>query len=637
MTQHKRPLGAADDIGAFLGLARSFWTGRRSWSSWGSLAVTGLFVAWQTHAQVALTDWSRRFFDALAARSAADLAGLPAALLPLAAAYVVAVTGMVVSRLLIQWHWRRHVTRSLLDRWFRDNGFLRVETAAAPLAAAESRIVDDVRASVEPLAELGIGLVSNLTSAAAFSVVLASVGGGLVLEIAGRTVTIPVYMLVVTLAYAAIISGITWITGHRLMPLARWRNDAEARLRATLGRVRDNAESVALAGGAESEALRAEGALGRLGTAWYAVIGQNGLLGLTLNLNGALFAAVPLIFAAPKALAGALTIGDIAQLVAAFTAVQGALLWVVDNFVKLADCRAAAARVGTLVLALDRAAPGSGASRPMRIDPSEDVVLAVSGFQPATGQSGHGCGPLTFSLRAGESILVTGPSGIGKTSMLRAVAGLVEPARGACAVAPGVRMAVVPQKPYLPVGVLRDLVCFPRVDRCAAAEVADALARCGLGALRDKLDTEQPWDRSLSMGERQRLAFANLLLRDLDLILLDEATSALDEISQARLMTELRRAKPACAILSIGHRPSLVPLHDRVVTLAPDGSSELPAPARLSGTIAEAEEAQNTDRQARGVPDLEAMAAILRQCVPEDGQFGRIESSLFRPPSASKV
>lgn len=624
------PFRAAEDTRAFLGLTGSFWSGRGCWRSWCSLAVAGAFVAWQTHAQVALTEWSRRFFDALAARSSPDLASLPAGLLPIAVAYVAAVTGMVVSRMFIQWHWRRHVTRSLLDQWFRGHGFLRVEAATSIAGAAESRIVDDVRASVEPLAELGIGFASNLSSAVAFSFVLASVGGSLTLQFDGHAVPLPAYMLMVTLAYAAIISTFTWITGRRLMPLARWRNDAEAKLRATLGRVRDNAESIALSAGAAAESRRAEGALARLGQAWYSMIFQNGLLGLALNLNGALFAAVPLIFAAPKVLAGELTIGEVAQLVAAFTAVQGALLWVVDNFVKLADCRAAAVRVGALIVALERIDPVSAEAPSERGDLQAGAVLGVKDFRPAVGRRERGCAPLTFLLRAGESILVTGPSGIGKTSMLRAIAGLAKPGSGTCTVARHARMAIVPQKPYMPAGQLRDLVCFPFVDHGGDEALAGALDRCGLGSLRDFLDAEQSWDRSLSMGERQRLAFANLLLRDLDLILLDEATSALDEVSQAQLMTELRRAKPGCAILSIGHRPSLVPLHDRTVILEPIEAGGQPDGMKPLGSTDDNERAQDTVSAVSGVPRMEAIAALLCTCFldAEDDVFREVENVL---------
>ena len=626
MTADEKPRRTADESSAFWRLAGSFWIGKGSWTSWLSLAAVGLFVAWQTHAQVELTEWSRRFFDALAARSSPETAGLPLELLPIAAAYVVAVTGMVVGRMTIQWHWRHHVTRALLDRWLQNNGFLRVDAADPAVGAAESRIVDDVRASVEPLAELGIGFVSNLTSAIAFSIVLASVGGSVNAELAGLTVQVPVYMLIVTVGYAAIISTLTWITGRRLMPLARWRNDAEAKLRAALGSVRENAENIALSGGAPAEARRADDALARLGRAWTAIIARNGLLGLAFNLNGAFFTAVPLIFAAPKALSGALTIGEVAQLVAAFTAVQGALLWVVDNFVRLADCRAAAGRVGTLVLALDGRPQGLG-RRAIGPDGEGAPLLTVTDFRPVFTQPGRGCRPLTFSLHAGESILLTGPSGIGKTSLLRALVGIAEPGSGSCALAPDVRMAVVAQRSYLPDGTLRDLVCFPRADHTDEPSIAQALDWCGLGALHHKLDVDQAWNRSLSVGERQRLAFANLMLRDLDLVLLDEATSALDEGAQLSLMTELRRAKPNCAILSIGHRPSLVPLHDRVVTLEADHSQ---ASSDLVQTSDRADVFGMADLPGRQLTEIGHIANLLRPCsvVDEAAVFQRIQSSL---------
>jgi len=173
------------------------------------------------------------------------------------------------------------------------------------------------------------------------------------------------------------------------------------------------------------------------------------------------------------------------------------------------------------------------------------------------------------TVHFGEKVLVAGESGTGKSTLVRAIAGLWPWGEGEIALAPDAKMFLMPQKPYIPLGTLRRATSYPRPpEDFDDKEIGEALKMVGLEHLIEKLDDEEAkWDRTLSGGEQQRLAFARLFLHKPDIVVMDEATSALDPESQAMLMNLLGERLPETAIVSVGHRPELEAFHERKVNL----------------------------------------------------------------------
>jgi vitamin B12/bleomycin/antimicrobial peptide transport system ATP-binding/permease protein len=249
--------------------------------------------------------------------------------------------------------------------------------------------------------------------------------------------------------------------------------------------------------------------------------------------------------------------------------VQVAINFLVDNYVRTADWYASARRNLELLdglKAVDDARLGTGD----RIETagSHDGSIRLQGVCVKQRNGDVLIEPSDLTVPAGERVLLMGESGIGKSTLMRAVAGLWPWGTGTIHVPLEARVAFVPQKPYLPLGTLREVMLYPDKDM----EVGDdqllaALDRVGLGALKPRLRDTERWDQTLSSGERQRLAFARLLVAKPDVILLDEATAALDEDNEAAMMGLITAELPAATVLSVGHRPGLERHHHRKAIL----------------------------------------------------------------------
>jgi putative ATP-binding cassette transporter len=276
-----------------------------------------------------------------------------------------------------------------------------------------------------------------------------------------------------------------------------------------------------------------------------------------------------------------MTLGGLMQISSAFGQVQSALSFFVTTYSDIAGWKAVLNRLTGFetsmawAQALDHTAPklefaGDGADA-LHV---EELAVGLPNGQEIVRLSG-------LSIRPGERVLVTGPSGAGKTSLFRALGGVWPFGSGRIRVPKGASVLVLPQRPYLPLGTLRGALAYPgTAEDFAPEEIEEALDAVGLGALKSELDETAYWADKLSGGEQQRLSIARALLQKPKWLFLDEATAALDEDSEAELYRLLIERLPDSAIVSIGHRSSLVEFHERFLELKP----EAPGRHRLTET-----------------------------------------------------
>lgn len=554
----------------FFAAALPFWSGKTKLRAWGLTLAVLAFVAAQIATAVGVNAWNRVFFDALEKRDSAAAWSVVAWLPLLIAVSALSLSALVISRMLLQMRWREYLTRRLAGWWIADQRYYRLQFIAKEQAAPEYRIAEDVRLAIEPLVEFAIGLISAAVTAATFATILWHVAGSARFMLAGVEIVIPSYMALAAIGYALVASLAAYFTGRPLVAKIAAKNEAEAQFRAEMTRLRENAESIALIRGDADERGSVGENYGRVVAAWLQVIRQQGVIAIVLNTNGALFPIVPLLLIAPKYLAGDVSLGAVMQVVAAFSAVQAALIWFVDNFVRLAEWFASVTRVDELQEALEGLDIGTIMEGETRIELTESVdgAIHIDGLSIAHSNGRIVIADANVVIGLGEKVLIVGESGTGKSTLIRALAGLWPWGSGSIAVPRGKSIAFVPQKPYLPVGSLRTVLLYPEAEKPVPDEtVIAALRRCGLAYLAKRLDDEDKWDRILSGGERQRVAFARLVIQRPDIIIMDEATSALDEDSQNALLGLFEAELAHATVISVGHRPGLEDFHDRKITL----------------------------------------------------------------------
>jgi putative ATP-binding cassette transporter len=405
-------------------------------------------------------------------------------------------------------------------------------------------------------------------------------------EFRGVEWAIPGYMVWCALAYALVGSLLTWWVGRPLIELNAERYAREAELRFALMRVSERAEAIALYGGEADERRTLDRSVARMLAAVRRL--AFGLARLTWITSGYgwLALVVPIVVALPGYFAGGLTLGGLMMVVGAFQQVQEALRWFVDNVARIADWRAALHRVMIFRDALHVLDEVEDDSERIEVADHPAGLLAFEGVSVLLGDGRVVIAEATATIQAGERVLLVGESGSGKSTLFRAIAGLWPWGSGRILLPKRSDMMFMPQRPYLPLGTLRAAVTYPEPPGAFGdAAVRAAVDRVGLGDLLPQLDREERWDRALSMGEQQRLAFARLVLHAPKWVFLDEATSALDRDSEARVMAMFDEELAGATLLSIGHRRSLEAFHHRALQLlpSPEGAKLRRRPRNQSG------------------------------------------------------
>src|ERR1700730_5116624 len=551
--------------------ARGYWGkngDRLAWLLSGGLLI--LIVA-NVGFQYGINVWNRKIFDTIEKRDSATVFYLTAVFFPLAIGSVALGVAQVFARMAIQRRWRAWLTNSVVSRWLTNGRYYQLNLVSGDHKNPEYRIAEDLRIATDSPVDFMAGVTSAFLSASTFIVVLWTIGGALTLTIAGSSVTIPGFLVIAAVLYATIASGSIMMLGRRFVQISEEKNQAEAEYRYTLTRVRENGESIALLGGEEEERNGIDTTFTNVLRQWARLAGQHMRTALVSQGSSLIAPVVPLLLCAPKFLDGSMTLGQVMQAASAFTIVQSAFGWLVDNYPRLADWNACARRIASLMMSLDgleRAERGDGIGRIKRGETEGDAILSLHDLSVTLDDGTAVVREAEVVIEAGERLLVAGESGTGKSTLVRAIAGLWPWGGGSVNFHPDRRLFMLPQKPYVPSGTLRRAAAYPgAAEDWTIEEIGEALDKVGLGHLKEKIEEDAPWDQTLSGGEKQRLAFARLFLHNPDIIVLDEATSALDAKSQDQMMELMTRELPKATVVSVAHRPELEAFQSRKIVL----------------------------------------------------------------------
>jgi putative ATP-binding cassette transporter len=559
-----------------------YWFSEDRWAARGLLLAVVLLTLGMVYLTVLLNQWNNAFYSALQDKDLVAFRGQLLRVTWLIGIFIFLAVYQVYLNQMLEIRWRRWLTDRYLRAWLADGAYYRMQLVERETDNPDQRIAEDVHLLAAHTLGLFTGGLRAIVTLVTFVAILWGLSGTLSVPVGGFSVTIPGSMVWVAVLYA--IAG-TWLTDWLGRPLVRLNFDRqryEADFRFSLVRFRENTEGVALYRGEADEfrgfRQRFEDVVGN----WWGIMRRQKRMAYFTNGYGLGAWIVPSIVAAPRYFRGELGLGGLMQTTQAFQQVQDALSFFIQSYKEIAAWCAVVERLAGFERALEhvRRQSTDGGVRRAEGHPThltvEGVDLCLPDGQPLMAN-------INLSFLRGETVLLGGASGSGKSTLVRAIAGIWPFGRGEIHVPQGARVLFLPQRPYLPIGVLRDVVSYPMpaggVDDKTLREALEAV---GLPELAGRLDESAHWALQLSPGEQQRLTFARALLQKPDWLFLDEATSALDEATEARLYRLVRERLPQTMVFSIGHRATLGPLHARrlMVKLTANGPAsivELPA------------------------------------------------------------
>jgi putative ATP-binding cassette transporter len=471
----------------------------------------------------------------------------------------------------IQRRWRAWVTNSVVSRWLKNGRYYQLNLVGGDHQNPEYRIAEDLRVATDAPVDFAAGVTQAFLSATTFIVVLWTIGGALTVSIGGSAITIPGFLVIAAVLYAAIASSSMAVIGRNFVAVSENKNQAEAEYRYALTRVRENGESIALLSGEEEERSGIDKSFTKVIRQWAYLAGQHMRTTVVSQGSSLIAPVIPILLCAPKFLDGSMSLGQVMQAASAFTIVQAAFGWLVDNYPRLAEWNAGARRIASLMMSLDgleRAETGDGVNRIKRGETQGNAMLRLNELSVTLDDGTAVVGDTEIAIEPGERVLVSGESGTGKSTLVRAIAGLWPWGEGSVDFHPDRRMFMLPQKPYVPSGTLRRAIAYPgAAEDWSIEQMGEVLEKVGLAHLKEKIEEDAPWDQTLSGGEKQRLAFARLLLHRPDIIVLDEATSALDAVGQGKMMELLNNELKDATVISVAHRAELEAFHSRKITL----------------------------------------------------------------------
>ena len=477
-------------------------------------------------------------------------------------------------RLKLALYWREWLTKLFFKCYFSDRSYYELDSNAAntEIDNPDQRITEDIRSFTATTLRFLLDVLDSILTLLSFTMVLFTISKAL-------TLGLVVYAIFGTL--------IAVVVGQRLIQVNYNQLRLEANFRYGMVHVRDHAESIAFYRGEKLEKKQVTKRFTEaLKNADLLIIWQS-LIDLFQVGYNYFTRIVPYLIVAPLYFAGQTDFGTIGQASFAFFQILGALSLITNRIEDISKFAASIVRLGTFYEKLDSRDDNTHSSsilsnsnvhpfKPSHIELSEGAQLAVRNLTLHTPNMEQTLVKnLSLDLVSDEHLLIVGASGCGKSSLLRAIAGLWTNGQGNIQRPDMGNTFFLPQRPYMLLGTLRDQVVYPNLySTVSDDDIHRVLEQVNLSKLADRvggLNVEADWSTILSLGEQQRLAFARILLTQPKYAILDEATSALD-INNERMLYELLQDL-GVVYVSVGHRSSLLDYHHKVLDLG-DASTE---------------------------------------------------------------
>ncbi|MGQ3084249.1 MAG: ABC transporter ATP-binding protein/permease [Hydrogenophaga sp.] len=564
-------------VGAF---AMPYFQSEEKWRARGLLLAVVLLNLGTVYMLVQINEWYRVFYDALQAKDQPVFWQQIGRFGWVALIYIVLAVYKFYLTQILQLRWRVWLTDHYMGRWLANKAFYRMELARYTADEhgtpdnPDQRIQEDLNLFTSYTVSLSMGMFNALITLVSFVGILWTLSGSISVPLpgflGGGELEIVGYMVWAAVLYCAVGSAIAHWIGRPQVRLNFQQQMLEANFRHHMVRVREYSESIALDGGERVERRHLDVRFADVMSNYFSLIRNQKQLTWFSSFFSQAAIIFPMIVAAPRYFSGAIQLGQLMQINSAFGRVQDSLSWLVDNYMSLAVWKATTDRLIGFEKSLAHQSQTQDALTTTESAAgitAQDLTVGLPGGRALLAG-------VDLNVAPGDTVLLHGPSGSGKSSLFRALSGIWPHALG-CVGLPKDTM-FIPQRPYFPDGRLRDALAYPDpAEKYTDDALKAALEAALLPALTDQLDREDAWSQKLSGGERQRLAIARVMLKKPAWVLADEATSALDEEAEATVYQRLidRVKQAGGALVSIAHRSTLATLHRTRWALKPNAAT----------------------------------------------------------------
>jgi len=537
--------------------------------AWGLTVLTLALVLGMVYSLVLLNRWNQQFYDALQTLNKDEFIRQLWRFFFIALVYsiIMAYKFYVLQSLAIGW--RKWITEKSLHHWLSEKNFYYWQFNKSQHDNPDQRLSEDIHELTDLSLEITEKIIREIITFISFIGILWGLSSSWSFTALGYNIEVHRYLVWICLLYAVVGTLLVHKIGNPLSKLNFMQQKLEADFRYFLVRLRENSEGVALLEGEKAEQQK-------LSTKFFQIVGnfknlisrQKKLI-LTTNIYGQLAYIFPFVVASPKVFTKEITLGQLFQISSAFGQVQGSVSVFVDLYAKIARLHSVVLRLGGFLNLLDENQELRRNSLTGKLHLTEDAALEVDSLQVLTPQQKTLLTNVSLRLTPGNRLLVTAPSGKGKTTFLRALNGVWPYINGQIRLPSHHHRLVLTQKAYLPIGSLRSILTYPLFSESFSdQDLVAALAVTKLNAFIPYLDEEDDWSQRLSSGEQQRIALARAFVQKPQILFLDEATSSMEKETQTEIYQALIKSFPQMILISFTHDTTdLAPFHHETLTL----------------------------------------------------------------------